>query len=168
MAKKKNGLDLGKVLYIVAVVLGLVAVAMLFVQAVKVPDTETAFGTIENDGGYTGWQIAFGKSEEDVKILSFSFMGLLPVILVLAGIVLSVLKVAASKGSKVLDFVAIACFVVAGVLYFIMPSFMVFADTIAAKVVAEIDFVLSAGAIVAGVCSILAGATVLVKNLLKK
>ena len=41
MAKKKSGLDLGKILYAVAAVLGLVAVVMLFVQAVKVPDVES-------------------------------------------------------------------------------------------------------------------------------
>ncbi len=168
MAKKKSGLDLGKILYAVAAVLGLVAVVMLFVQAVKVPDVETALGTIKNDGGYTGLQVAFGKSEEDVKVLSFSFMALLPVLLVIAGSVLSALQMASKKGSKILDYVAVVCFVVAGVLYFIMPSFVVGADTIVGKIAAEIDYVLAVGSIVAAICSILAGATVLVKNLLKK
>ena len=168
MAKKKSGLNLGKILYAVAAVLGLVAVVMLFVQAVKVPDVETYFGTLENESGYTGLQVAFGASEKDVAVLGFSFMGLLPVILVVAGIVLSALKIASPKGSKLLDYVAVACFVVAGVLYFIMPSFMVFADTILGAIAKEIEYVLSTGAIVAAICSILAGATVLVKNLLKK
>ena len=168
MAKKKSGLDLGKILYAVAAVLGLVAVVMLFVQAVKVPDVETYFGTLENESGYTGLQVAFGAKENDVAVLGFSFMGLLPVVLVLVGIVLSALKIASSKGSKILDYVAVACFVVAGVLYFIMPSFMVFADTILGSIAKEIDYVLSVGSIVAAICSILAGATVLVKNLLKK
>ena len=168
MAKKKSGLDLGKILYAIAAVLGLVAVAMLFVRAVSVPDVETVVGTVETDAGYTGLQAIFGTSEEDVKILTFSFMALVPVLLVLAGIVLSALQAAAKKTNKILDFVAVACFVVAGVLYFIMPSFLVFADNIVAKALAEIEYTLGAGSIVAAISSIVAGAVVLVKNLLKK
>lgn len=172
MAKKKSGLNLGKILYAVAAVLGLVAVVMLFVEAVKVADVETVLGTVESEVGYTGLQVAFGTSEKDVAVLGFSFMALLPVVLVLAGVVLSALQAVAKKSFKVLDFVVVACFVVAGVLYFIMPSFMVYADTllgIAAEKTAEtVGYVLATGSIVAAICSILAGATVLVKNLLKK
>ena len=168
MAKKKKGSNLGKILYAVAAVLGLVAVAMLFVRAVSVPDVETLVGTIETDAGYTGFETVFGKSEEDVKILSFSFMALLPVLLAVAGIVLSALQATSKKGSKLFDLVIVACFVVAGVLYFIMPSFLVFADNIVAKALAEIDYTLGVGSIVAAISSIVAGVVVLAKTLLKK
>lgn len=168
MAKKKKGLDIGKIIYAVAALLGIVAVVMLFVEAVRVPDVETALGTIESDYGYSGMEVAFGVSEEDIKILSFSFMALLPVILAIAGVVLSAIQALSKKGSKLLDYVAVICFVVAGVLYFIMPSFMVFADTVLGAVAAEFEFKLAAGSIVAAIASILAGATVLVKSLMKK
>lgn len=168
MAKKKGGLDLGKILYAVAAVLGVVAVCMLFVEAVKVPDSKLGSLKIEGNG-YSGAQVAFGyTNDSDVAILNFSFLALLPSLLALAGAVLSILKIALKKSSKLLDFVSIGCFVVAGILFFIMPNFMVFADNIVAKVIAEADFVLAIGSIVAAVCSLLAGAAVLVKNLLKK
>ena len=162
--KKKSSLNLGKFLYAVAAVLGIVALIMLFVEAVKVPDTDLGvLGTLEGEG-YTGLQVAFGKENE----LAFSFMALLPVLLVVAGAVLSALQIFAKKGIKVLDFVAIVCFVAAGVLYFIMPSFIVAAETVAGLVIEKIEYVLAIGSIIAAICSILAGATILVKALLKK
>ena len=39
MAKKKSKSNLGKVLGIVAAILGLVAICMIFVDTIKVPDT---------------------------------------------------------------------------------------------------------------------------------
>ena len=167
MAKKKSGFGLGKILSIVAIVLGLVAVCMLFVDAVKVPDTELLGNTVKGEG-YSGLKVAFGYKEEDTAVFAFSFMGLLPVILVLAGMVLSGLNAFSKKGSKMLDYVAMIAFVVAGVLYFIMPSFVVCADTLLGKIAAEIDYVLAVGSIVAAICSILAGLAVLAKNLMKK
>ena len=57
---------------------------------------------------------------------------------------------------------------VAGVLFFIMPNFMVFADTITGKIAAEIDYKITIGAIVSAITTIASGAVVLVKTLLKK
>lgn len=167
MAKKKSGFDLGKILYVVAIVLGLVAVCMLFVDAVKVPDTEVLGNTIEGEG-YSGLKVAFGYKEEDTAVFGFSFLGLLPVILVLVGMVLTALNTASKNSNKILDYVSMIAFVVAGVLYFIMPSFVVCTDTLLGKVAAEIDYVLAVGSIIAAICSILAGVVVLAKNLLKK
>lgn len=172
MAKKKSsskkGFGLAKILYLVAAVLGVVAVVMLFVDNVKVPDTDLGIlGTVEGTG-YTGLQVAFGSSEKDVEVLAFSFMALLPYLLVIGGVVLSALGAFAKKGSKILDYVSIALYVVAGVLFFIMPNFMVFADTLLGVAASKLEYVLTTGAVVAAVCSLLSGATVLVKNLLKK
>lgn len=168
MAKKKsNGLDLGKILYYVAVVLGVVAVAMIFVASVKTPDVEVLNKVVEGES-VTGLQVAFGYSENDVANLSFSFMALLPFVLALAGTVLTALNAFGKKGSKIFDFVSIGAFVVAGVLFFLMPSFMVFAETLAGAVLEAFEWKLAIGSIIAAVCSILAGAAVLVKGLMKK
>lgn len=170
MAKKKSskkGFGLGKILYLVAAVLGVVAIVMLFVDTVKVPDTKLLGKTIEGEG-YSGLKVAFGFKEEDTAIFKFSFMGLLPYLLVLAGVVLTLVNAFAKKNNKILDYVSVAALVVAGVLFFVMPNFVVCADTILGKIAAEIDYELAVGAIVAAVCSIASGAVVLVKTLLKK
>ncbi len=171
MAKKKTSSkknnNLGKIMYFVAAALGVVALVMLFVTNIKVPNTK--IGSLEVEGtGYTGLQIAFGKKEDDVAVLAFSFMGLLPYLLVIAGIALVLVKLFAKKGSAILDFVSIVAFVAAGVLFFLMPSFAVFADNIAGAVASKLNYKLFAGAIVGAIASILAGATILVKALTKK
>lgn len=169
MAKKKSSkksFNLGKILYLVAAVLGIVALVMMFVETVKVPDTDLGIlGTVEHEG-YSGLKVAFGHKEDDVAILKFSFMGLLPYLLVVAGVVITIVNMLAKKSNKILDFVSAVALVVAGVLFFIMPSFMVFADNIVAKVVAEADFKIVTGAIVSAISSIAAGAVVLVKAIL--
>lgn len=167
MAKKKSSFNLGKILYLVAAVLGVVAIVMMFVDTVKLPDTDLGvLGTHEGEG-YSGLKVAFGYKEDDVSIFKFSFMGLLPYLLTLAGVVLAVVSLM-KKGNKVLDIITVALFVVAGVLFFIMPNFIVFADNLIAKGFAEFDYELAVGAIVAAICSIASGVVVLVKALLKK
>lgn len=167
MAKKKNKLNF-KFLYLVACVLGIVAVCMIFLQAVKIPDIKTGYGTVEIETGYTGLQVVFGNKVEGVSELLFSFMALLPYLLMIGGVVLSALKITGKGKNGILDFVSIGLFVAAGVLMFITPSFVVFADTVLGKTAALIEYKLSIGAILAGIFSILAGATIAVKNLLKK
>jgi hypothetical protein len=167
MAKKKSGFNLGKILYLIAAVLGVVAIVMMFVDTVKIPDVDLgALGTVEGEG-YSGMKVAFGYKEDDVAVFGFSFMALLPWILVIAGVVLTALNTFSKKGSKLFDFISIAAFIVAGVLFFIMPNFMVFAETLAGAVWEAFEWKLAVGAIVAAVCSIVAGGAVLVKNLMK-
>lgn len=166
MVKKKNN-GLGKILSFVALALGVVALCMIFVTVVATPDKTTLGVTVEGIK-VSGLKAAFGYSEEDVANLAFSFMALLPWILVLAGVVLSALNTFAKKASKVLDFVAVIAFVAAGVLFFIMPSFLVFAETVPGAILEALEWKLAVGAIVAAICSIVAGALVLAKNLLKK
>ena len=168
MAKKKSGFNLGKILYLIAAVLGVVSIVMMFVDTVKIPDTDLGvLGTVEGEG-YSGMKIAFGYKEDDVAVFSFSFMALLPYLLALAGVVLSAVNMLAKKSNKILDLVAVVAFVVAGVLFFIMPNFMVFADTITGKIAAEIDYKITIGAIISAITAIASGAVVLVKTLLKK
>ncbi len=170
MAKKKSskkGSNLGKILYLIAAVLGVVAIVMMFVDTVKIPDTKILGETIEGEG-YSGLKVAFGYKEDDVAIFKFSFMGLLPYILVLAGVVLTLVNTFAKKNNKILDFVSVGLLIVAGVLFFIMPNFIVFADTLAGKIAAEIDYELTVGAIIAAISAVASAAVVLTKVFLKK
>lgn len=166
MAKKKKGLSLGKILGFVVALLGLVAICMVFVDAVTTGDKEV-FGVTVEGVKYSGIKLIFGVKENDMAVLSFSFMALIPVILVLAGTVLSVLN-ALKDDAKLVNFIIAGMFVVAGVLYFIMPNFMVFADTISGAFVKELEFKLAVGSIIAGICSVLAGVISLAKPFLKK
>lgn len=166
MAKKKKGLSLGKILGFVVALLGLVAICMVFVDAVTTGDKEV-FGVTVEGVKYSGIKVIFGVKENDTAVLSFSFMALIPVILVLAGTVLSVLN-ALKDDAKLVNFIIAGMFVVAGVLYFIMPNFMVFADTLSGAIAKELEFKLAVGSIIAGVCSVLAGVISLAKPFLKK
>lgn len=166
MAKKKKGLNLSKVLGLVVALLGIVAICMLFVDAVTTGKKEVLGATIEGVK-YSGFEVAFGVKENDVAILGFSFMALLPVILALVGTVLSVLN-ALKEDSKLVSFIIGGVFIVAGVFYFIMPNFMVFAETISGLIAKELEFKLAVGSIIAGACSVLAGVIALAKPFIKK
>lgn len=172
MAKKKTNskksFSLNQIMSIVAIVLGVVALAMMFVVTVNVPATDLGvLGTVEYEG-YTGLNVAFGYSENEVAILSFSFMALLPYVMVLAGIVLTALNTFGKKSRRLFDDLAGGLFLVAGVMFFMMPNFMVFADNIVAKVAAELEYKAVIGAIVAGVGAVVSGVAMFAKTLLKK
>ena len=167
MAKKKSGgVSSQKLFHIIAFVLGVAALAMLFLSVVKNPDTTVLGKTIKGET-LTGLQVAFGYSENKIKCLEFSFMALLPWVLVLGGVVLSLLNVLSKKGSKLFSFIAIALFVVAGVLFFLMPNFMVFAESISGVVLENLTWKLAVGSIVAAVCSLLSGVILLAGSLKK-
>lgn len=160
MAKKKSKSNLGKVLGMVAAILGLVAICMIFVDTIKVPDTKVLGKVVEGEG-YTGLEVVFGFKSDDVAVFNFSIMALLPYLLIIAGVVFSILN--AKKTNKTLDFVTAGLFVVAAVLCFLMPSFVVCADTLLGKVAAEIDYEITTGAIVAAGASIAAAVATGVK-----
>lgn len=168
MAKKKSGFSLSKILYLIAVVLGIAAVVMMFVDTIKMPDTNLGMlGTVEGEG-YSGMKVAFGYKEDDVAIFEFSIMGLLPYLLSIGGVVLTIVNMLAKKSNKILDFISVIAFIAAGVLFFCIPNFVVCADTLAGKIAAEIDYKLAVGAIVSAIAAIASGAVILVKTLLKK
>lgn len=163
MAKKKKNTINKSLFSIIAAVLGVVAVAMLFLAAVKVPDTTILGATVEGEC-LTGLQVAFGYAEESVQCLSFSFMALLPWALILVGIVTSALA-ASKKTAKLLAILSTVVFAAAAVLLFLMPSFMVFAETLAGVALKAFTWNLGIGAIIAGICSALAGVISLVRAL---
>lgn len=171
MAKKKSsakkGFGLKSLLGIVAAVLGVVALAMMFVKSVKVPDTDLGVLGTKEGSGYTGFQVIFGFTNElDVKTLEFSFMALVPYLLALGGVVVVLINTFKKKGSRLFDYVTICLFVVAGVMFFLLPGFMVFGEY--AVISKNAEFGLAVGAIVSAVCSIVAGVAILAKTLLKK
>lgn len=156
MAKKKSKSNLGKILGVLAAVLGIVAICMIFVETVKVPDTKI-LGAVVEGAGYTGLKVAFGFEESDVGVFAFSFMALLPYLLMIVGVVLSLLNATGKKGNKMLDFVSAILFVAAGVLCFLMPGFVVGADTVLGKIAEAVEYELAVGAIVSAIASIVAG-----------
>ena len=166
MAKKKSKSNLGKIFGVVAAVLGLVAICMIFVDTIKIPDTEI-FGKVVEGKGYSGLDVVFGFKSEDVAVFNFSIIALLPYLLIIAGVVLSVLN-CARKGNKVLDFVTAGLFIVAAVLCFLMPSFVVCSDTLPGKIAAEVDYTLAVGAIVSAISSIFAAIVVAAKSIIQK
>ena len=154
MSKKKN--STGKITALVSAVLGLAALAMIFLQAVGIKESETT---------YTGLQITFGYKETlpvigDITVFQFSFMNLLTYLLALAGIVFSVLS-AMGKGSKFAAFIAAAAFAVAGVFFFLPVSYCV-PNADASKITSFLGgdikeaLTLAYGAIIGGVACLLA------------
>ena len=164
--KKKKKSNLGKILSFAAIVFGVVAVAMIFVAAVKTPNVEFLGKNIEGES-LSGLKIAFGYSEENLECLSFSTFALMPYVLALVGTVLTALNTFGKKSSKLFDFISMTAFVAAGVMFFLMPGFIVFAETLTGIVLKAIEWELAIGAIVSGACSILAGTAVAVKTFKK-
>lgn len=172
MAKKK-GIDLKLILSGLAVLLGLVAFFMLFAPAIKYT---VKVGSLSNSTTYKGTQIVFGYTAKadtivgsiEGEVFKFSFMNLLPYILVLAGIVFSVLSALGKLGS-LSKIIAAACFVVAGVLFFMAITFTAYASDNADVVKSfKENCSLQAGPIVAGILSILAGVSALAPMFIKK
>lgn len=99
MSKKKSNSNLGKTLSIIAAILGIIAVCMIFIDTIKVPDTKVLGKVIEGEG-YTGLQVAFGFKESDIEVFNFSIMALLPYLLIIVGIILSFLTANSKKETK--------------------------------------------------------------------
>ena len=123
MAKKrKKSSTLGLALSAGAVLFAIVAVCMMFVNAVELVSGDSVLAQ------YKGTQVAFGYSETypiigEVKFLNFSFMNLLPYLLALAGGVVAVLA-ALGKKSFLLNVIAAACFVAAAIFFFTAASYV--------------------------------------------
>ena len=69
---------------------------------------------------------------------------------------------------KIVNFVGAGLLVLGAVMFFLMPNFVVCADTILGKVFAQIDYVITTGAVVSAVASIGAAALVAFKAVAKK
>ncbi|MBQ8405447.1 MAG: hypothetical protein IJX09_02240 [Clostridia bacterium] len=164
---------------VIAAALGVIAIIMFFLPAITIKVGDEVVN-------YNGWQAIFGLTEKKdvlgsevtLEYLTFSFMNLLTLILVAAGIVLCVLSFL-GKGNKFFAFIAIACFIVAGVFFFLTVQFAFAGSAYATNLLgqelsqaeAKKGWALGAGPIVGGILSILAGLVVsvpVVVKLLKK
>lgn len=168
---KKSKSKINIILYAVAIILAVVAVCMIFVDVSAIAKN--------GDTGYvlTGIQATFGYSEETklagtLVYTEFSFMNLLVYILLIVGVVLALLRLFKVAKSGVVDWVAIAAFAAAAVLYFIMPSFVVYGKTWSGLVETAIELgsakTLMVGAIVGGVTSALAAVSLLANKFMAK
>jgi hypothetical protein len=108
MASKKKGLSLKLLLSACAALLAVVTLILLVAPGMS-PKNDIA----ENISLSV---MAFGNKD---KLLAFSFLVLLPYILLLAGIVLNIVSLL-GKGGKLLPFIAAVCYVGAAVLFFIV------------------------------------------------
>ena len=145
-----------KIVMIVAAALGIVTIFMLLLaglgasDAPKGADFPSVFNMMFGTGDF------YGKGK--LSVGTFNFLLFLPFLLLLVGIALSVVSLFVDN--KILKIVAIACFVVAGIFFFLTKSLSplsvksdmrkLFKDTLK-------YFKLGIGAILAGIMSLLSG-----------
>lgn len=124
MAKKKSSKksNMGLILSLVILALGVAAFCMAFIASVK---NSGAFTGTEHSS-YTGFQVMFGYSEKvgevikvETQILNFSFMATLAFVLPLIGSVLSLID------NKIIRFVGTGLMVAGAVLLFLFPNFVI-------------------------------------------
>lgn len=170
MAKKKNSIS--KYTSLLAILLAIASACMIFCTSIvyKVSDKVDPLN-------FTGLQVTFGysstknilegitsaiKFEGTINYFAFSFLNLLPYILLLAGIVFAVLKVVGGKSnSKMFSFVAAVCLIAGGVLMFCVVPFSVLGTNELVQTFSVLKkqyMSLGIGAIVGGVLGILGGA----------
>lgn len=145
-----------KTLPIIAAVLGLIAIISLFLPAIVVGDNE-----------FLGFTTAFGYEKKGVEYLSFSFMNLLTYLLTIGGTVCAVLAYW-KKQNKLFAWISASCLLIAGIFFFLMISFA--SPTAMWKLLGGFENLakLGYGAILAGVCSILASVAMIANKLLEK
>ena len=150
MAKSKKKNKQLKLLFVcLEVVLLIVAIAMIAVNAI----TGNLLGSQAK-----GYEVVFGND-----FLNFSFMNLLTYLLVVAGLVLLVLKLAMPKQAKLLNLVAVLVLIIAGVFFFLTNQFTIFASS---YVDAGKAYSLSAGPIVSGIVTLVAAVTACLETFL--
>lgn len=150
----KKFLTLSNILGCCAALLGLVAILLIFAPSISA----TGFVTTVTQSGL---KTTFGYSERSFTVFKFSFMNFLTYVLVIVGIVFTVLS-AMGKLGKISGYVAMACFLIAGIFFFCARVFTVPAS-------GSMDgWSLGAGAIVSGILSIISAALVAVKTFVIK
>ena len=125
---------------------------MLFVKCVGVVDAE---------GGYNGFQVIFGASEEGTKLLTFSFPAFLAFLLLIAGIALIWLEMVPFN-----HFIAAGLLLVSAILLFCFPAFINVAKDGWGQLGKMLDYEARACLIVSGVLTILAAGIVGAKDYL--
>ena len=154
----------------IALVLGIVAFCMMFLEAVKY----TAELGIASPGySYTGMQLAFGYTETigegalsvSTKVLSFNTFAFLAFFLPLIGGVLALLF----KNGLITKIITTACFVVGAVLLFSIVGYAKMGMSDAQQALVEnLTNSMGVGPIVAGVVSIIGAVVCFFKGTLAK
>jgi hypothetical protein len=113
MGKKKVS-NVGKLLSLVALVAGVAAFIMMFLDAIKIT---ADFGIAKNVTTYKGSEVAFGLKDKigsmEVTILNFNLIALITFLLPLAGGVISYLF-----KNKLFTLIAFLCFVIGAIALF--------------------------------------------------
>lgn len=154
----------------IALVFGIAAFCMMFLEAVKYTAdlliTETSYS-------YTGMQIAFGYKETmgsgalsvETTILNFNFLALLAFLLPVIGGVLALVF----KNGLITKIVTTACFVAGAVLIFSIVGYAGMGMSDAQKALVEnLTPTLCAGPIVGGILSVLGAFVCLFKGTIAK
>lgn len=130
----------------IGIIFGVVSLIMLFLPAINVGDTQTT---------YSGLQVIFGYKNGET-ILKFSFLNLLPYLLIIVGIVFLILY-SINSTNYFLALCSAIAFIVAGILFFCTISF-----TIPVVEVMKESFSLGIGAILGGIFSLIVGVAYLI------
>ena len=166
MAKRKQK-NIIQLMPVIAIVLGVISIIMMFLPAVGIKGTETT---------YTGWQTAFGYTEEtmiaDVPVFNFSLVLFIGFVLMLAGVVLAVFQAVSPKG-KFFALLAVVCFVVAVLCWFFQIQFLSVGDGFTAGGILNPDIAkdnmqLGIGAILGGITSTLGAVACALPIFMKK
>ncbi len=160
MAKKNS---VTKYAGFAAILLALASIGFMFAPAI-------VYGTGDDPATYTLFQAMFGYTETisyrglsyTKAMFDFSFMNLLSLILLAAGIVFSVLKMLSGKNAKLFTLITTACFIVAGVFLFMVITYAIphVSDNAIEKLLdlSKDSMKLGWGAIVSAICALIAGA----------
>ena len=159
MAKKKKGLVLNNYYSFIALGIAVVCVCMLFLPSVSF------FLGNKEVFSVNGWQAIFGHEVElnliivniSGKALEFSFMLLLPLILVAAGGIIPL-----ALKNKFGAIISVACFIVAAVLAFMTTVLIMPTD-----IIKNLDSSLCIGPILFGAFSIVGACFGAIKILVK-
>lgn len=163
--KKGKFLTLANIISLVSIVLGIVAICMMFTNSVGLA-LKIGEKTSESTA-YSGLNATFGKE----NVFAFSFMNLLTYILVIAAIVFAILKLTNVFSGKLSSILTTILFVVAGVFFFCSGTFSVVveefntANSLLGSITGNnlvVVKTLEIGSIIAGICSLLAGVCSLV------
>lgn len=103
---------LGKIVAGVAILLGLVAVLLIFAPAIA-PKKELA-ELAGDDSALAGSSVAFGNKNDNTAFSAYVLAFALP----LVGVILAIIALL-GKGGKVVPIIAAVCFVVGGIFYFL-------------------------------------------------
>ena len=156
-SKRTLKISANLILNCLAFVLAVVSIFMIFAPALNVK------GTLINDT-YSGVHTTFGFIDGDYVYLSFSFLNLLPYLLIIFALVLLVLKMANVIKAKYIDYIIIALLVVAGVLFFLNTVMTNFSQSYANTINNfSLKKSMLTGPIVAGVLTLVSALTLLLK-----